>query len=79
MEVVDTAFETLFAGLEAKKFDMVIAGVTITSDRMEKWTFSDPYFEAGQLIVVRVDYDEIQDENDFAGKGPRCSDRYHGR
>ncbi|NLG86472.1 MAG: basic amino acid ABC transporter substrate-binding protein [Firmicutes bacterium] len=68
MEVVDTAFETLFAGLEAKKFDMVIAGVTITDERKEKMDFSDPYFEAGQLIAVRVDYDEIKDENDFAGK-----------
>jgi ABC-type amino acid transport substrate-binding protein len=68
MQVIDTAFETLFAGLEAKKFDMVIAGVTITSERMDKMDFSDPYFEAGQLITVRVDYDEIQDENDFAGK-----------
>lgn len=68
MKVVDTAFETLFAGLEAKKFDMVIAGVTITDDRKEKMDFSDPYFEAGQLIVVRVGYDEIEDENDFAEK-----------
>ncbi|MFY9188636.1 MAG: basic amino acid ABC transporter substrate-binding protein [bacterium] len=68
MEVVDTAFETLFAGLEAKKFDMVIAGITIKADRMLKMDFSDPYYEAGQVIVVRTDYDEIDDEQDFAGK-----------
>ncbi|NMA54965.1 MAG: basic amino acid ABC transporter substrate-binding protein [Firmicutes bacterium] len=68
MEVVDTSFETLFAGLESKKYDLVIAGVTIKTSRLEKMDFSDPYFEAGQVIVVRADYDEIEDEYDFAGK-----------
>jgi polar amino acid transport system substrate-binding protein len=68
MEVVDTSFETLFAGLEVNKYDMVIAGVTIKTSRMEKMEFSDPYFEAGQVIVVRKDYDEIEDEYDFTDK-----------
>ena len=68
MEVVDTSFETLFAGLESKKYDLVIAGVTIKTSRLEKMDFSDPYYEAGQVIVVRADYDEIEDEYDLPAK-----------
>jgi len=41
--------------------------------------FSDPYYEAGQVIVVRTDYDEIDDEQDFAGKRIGVQNSYHGR
>ncbi|NLY49980.1 MAG: transporter substrate-binding domain-containing protein, partial [Firmicutes bacterium] len=68
VEFVDVAFETIFAGLLTNKYDVVISGVTITEERKEKMNFSDPYFEAGQVIVVRKDYDGIKDENDFPGK-----------
>lgn len=68
VEFTDVAWETIFAGLLAKKYDVIISGVTITDERKEKMNFSDPYFEAGQVIMVRKDYDGIKSEKDFAGK-----------
>lgn len=68
VEFVDVAWETIFAGLQAKKYDVIISGVTITEERKKTMNFSDPYFEAGQVIMVRKDYDEIKSEKDLAGK-----------
>ncbi|HHY93009.1 MAG TPA: basic amino acid ABC transporter substrate-binding protein [Firmicutes bacterium] len=68
VEFVDVAWETIFAGLLSKKYDVIISGVTITDERKQKMNFSDPYFEAGQVIMVRKDYDQIKSEADFAGK-----------
>ncbi|MDK2856665.1 MAG: polar amino acid transport system substrate-binding protein [Bacillota bacterium] len=68
VEFVDVAWETIFAGLQSKKYDVIISGVTITEERKKTMNFSDPYFEAGQVIMVRKDYDEIKSEKDLAGK-----------
>lgn len=54
-EFIDTAWDGIFAGLETKKYDCIIAAVTITPERKETMEFSAPYVGNGQAIVVKAD------------------------
>lgn len=63
----DVPFEGIIAGLLAEKYDVIAAGLTITEERKEKVNFSDPYFNAGQVIVVLIDNEEIKSEADLVG------------
>ena len=47
----DVPFDGIFAGL-GTAYDVVISGVTINDERLLTMDFSDPYFDAGQVIVV---------------------------
>ncbi len=50
---VDTAFGTIFSDQQAGKFDIVASSTTITPPREQKVTFSDPYFDADQSLMVQ--------------------------
>jgi polar amino acid transport system substrate-binding protein len=50
---VDTAFGTIFSDEQAGKFDIVASSTTITPPRKQKVTFSDPYFDADQSLMVQ--------------------------
>jgi polar amino acid transport system substrate-binding protein len=50
---VDTAFGTIFSDEQAGKFDIVASSTTITKAREQKVTFSDPYFDADQSLMVQ--------------------------
>jgi len=50
---VDTAFGTIFSDQQAGKFDIVASSTTITPARAQKVTFSDPYFNADQSLMVQ--------------------------
>ncbi|NLP18728.1 MAG: basic amino acid ABC transporter substrate-binding protein [Firmicutes bacterium] len=63
----DVPFDGIFAGL-GTAYDVVISGVTINDERLLTMDFSDPYFDAGQVIVVRKGYDGIAGEEDLPGK-----------
>ena len=68
VEIKNTAWDGIFAGLEAGEYDAIISSVTITDDRKKIYDFSDPYFDANQAIVVRADDNAIKSEQDLAGK-----------
>jgi polar amino acid transport system substrate-binding protein len=53
--------------LNNKKIDLIWNGYTITEDRKEKVTFSDPYLANRQVIVVKAD-SNIQTKADLANK-----------
>ncbi len=61
-------FDSVLAGLSQCQFDLAIAAITITDERKEQMLFSDPYINAGQIVVVRVDDQSIQSKDDLAGK-----------
>jgi polar amino acid transport system substrate-binding protein len=52
-KIVDTSFGTIFSDQQAGKFDMVASSTTITPARSKKVTFSDPYFDADQSLMVQ--------------------------
>ncbi len=55
VEFKNVAWDGIFAGLAAGEYDAVISSVTITDERKEKYDFSDPYINAGQIVVVGAD------------------------
>lgn len=52
-KIVDTSFATIFADQQAGKFDVVASSTTITPARSNRVTFSDPYFNADQSLMVQ--------------------------
>lgn len=52
-KIQDTAFGTIFSDEQAGKFDIVASATTITPPRAKKVTFSKPYFDADQSLMVQ--------------------------
>ena len=51
----NTGWDPLFDGLDRGTVDIGISSITILEERKKKYDFSDPYFEANQLILVAED------------------------
>ncbi|MEN9827260.1 MAG: hypothetical protein RI953_3005 [Pseudomonadota bacterium] len=49
---VDTRWEGIIPALMAKKFDLIVSGMTITEERKKTVLFSAPYYRAGLLALV---------------------------
>ncbi len=67
LEIEHTGWDPLFNGIDNGSIDMGISSITITEDRKLKYDFSNPYFEAHQLIMVKEDSD-VTSLQDLAGK-----------
>ena len=67
IEWVNTPFDSVIAGVSECQYDMAIAAITITDDRKAAMLFSDPYVDAGQIVVVRKDETNITSKDDLAG------------
>ncbi|MCJ7605468.1 MAG: basic amino acid ABC transporter substrate-binding protein [Dehalococcoidales bacterium] len=67
VEFVNVAWDPLLAGVAQGTYDCAISSVTITEERAKVMLFSDPYFEAGQIIVVRFDNAAITSKDNLAG------------
>src|SRR5690625_684011 len=57
IEFTDASFDTIFTQLAAGEFDAIISAITITEEREEIISFTDPYFAATQALVVAADSD----------------------
>lgn len=53
VKFVNTPWEGIFNALGQGDRDMVVSAVTITDERKQTMDFSDPYFDAQQLIAVK--------------------------
>jgi polar amino acid transport system substrate-binding protein len=68
VEFQNTAWDGIFAGLEAGEYDAVMSSVTITDERKQTMDFSVPYINAGQILVVRKATSGVTTLKDLAGK-----------
>ena len=55
VELVNTEWDGIFAGLAKNDYDVIISAVTITPDRLLDFDFSIPYIENWQCIVTMKD------------------------
>ena len=55
VKMVDMAFDSLIPAVMTGNVDISIAAMTITPEREEQVSFSDPYWTADQSIVVKAD------------------------
>ncbi|MDF3341184.1 ABC transporter permease subunit [Mycolicibacterium septicum] len=68
VEFVETPWDSIFAALEANRFDVVANQVTITPERRAKYDLSQPYSVGEGVIVTRADNDSIKSLADLKGK-----------
>ncbi len=68
VEIQNTAWDGIFAGLAAGKYKAISSSVTITEERKATMDFSEPYVNAGQVLVVRKDLEGVGALADLAGK-----------
>ena len=67
LEIVDVAFDSIIPGVQSGKYDMGMAGMTVTEDRLEKVNFSSSYATAVQVVIVKEGSD-IKSIDDLEGK-----------
>lgn len=53
LEIKDMEFDSLLTAVDTGKVDFVMAGMTVTEERLEEVNFSDPYTTATQVIIVK--------------------------
>jgi ABC-type amino acid transport substrate-binding protein len=67
VEVQDTGFDGALEQVKTGKAQVAIAAITINEKRKQDYAFSDPYFEAKQLIMV-PENSPIKSLQDLKGK-----------
>ncbi|NIK69955.1 cystine transport system substrate-binding protein [Paenibacillus sp. BK720] len=65
---VETKWDGMLAGLDAKRFDMVANEVTIRDDRKAKYDFSEPYILSKAVLIVKETNTSIKSLADLKGK-----------
>lgn len=68
IKIVDMGFDGLLPALQMKKVDLVIAGMTANEERMKTVSFTQPYYTASQVIIVKDGNDSIKSFADLKGK-----------
>jgi polar amino acid transport system substrate-binding protein len=67
LEWTNLPFDPMLAGLSECQYDVAIAAITITDERKQSMLFSDPYINAGQIVVVRKGETRIKSKDDLSG------------
>jgi cystine transport system substrate-binding protein len=67
-EFIEGKWDGLIAGLDAKRYDVVINEVTITDARKAKYDFSDVYIVSKAALIVRSDNTSLRSFADLQGK-----------
>ncbi len=67
LKIEDVAFDSIIPGVQAGKYDMGMAGMTVTEDRLKDVNFSDSYAKGVQVVIVK-DGGSIASLDDIAGK-----------
>lgn len=68
LEIVDIEFDSIIAGVQTGKYDMGMAGMTVTEERLESVSFSTSYATGIQSIIVPED-SEITSIDDILADG----------
>ena len=67
-EYVESDWDSLFAGLDAGRYDMVCNGVEVTDERALTYDFTTPYGYIHTALAVKKDNDDIKTFEDLKGK-----------
>jgi L-cystine transport system substrate-binding protein len=64
----EVTFDSIFAGLESKRYDVVANQISITAERQAKYAFSEPYTVSKGVVVTKADDDSVHSIADVKGK-----------
>ena len=68
VEIVNMGFDALIPALNAGNIDLVAAGMSITDERKQAVSFSEPYYTSGLIVMVNKDNKEVKSNKDLEGK-----------
>lgn len=68
VEIMNMGFDALIPAMNAGNIDVTIAGMSITDERRQAVTFSDPYYISGLIVMVNKDNNEVKSIKDLEGK-----------
>ena len=68
VEIVNMGFDALIPALNAGNIDLVAAGMSITDERKQAVSFSEPYYTSGLIVMVNKDNKEVKSIKDLEGK-----------
>lgn len=67
-QFLEGKWDGLIAGLDGKRYDVVINQVGITKERQAKFDFSEPYIRSRAVLVTKSDRTDIKSFADLKGK-----------
>jgi len=68
IEWVPTEWDGIFTGLDAKQYDMILSGVSLTSEREENFAMTKPYIANGIVIVSSTSATPATEAKDLEGQ-----------
>ncbi|MBE2896319.1 amino acid ABC transporter substrate-binding protein [Pasteurellaceae bacterium HPA106] len=68
VEFKETQWDAMYAGLNAKRFDVIANQTTPTPERLKKYDYSEPYNYSSAVVVVKKDDDSIKQFSDLKDK-----------
>ncbi|MFT3764511.1 MAG: ABC transporter permease subunit [Minicystis sp.] len=68
VDFVDQPFDGILPGLRQGRYDAAVSAMTITEERARVVDFTDPYYDAGQVIAVRAGDARVHGLADLRGK-----------
>ncbi|MDX1687738.1 MAG: transporter substrate-binding domain-containing protein [Candidatus Promineifilaceae bacterium] len=61
-------FDGLYDALATEQVDVLISAMVVAPHRMKDFAYSDPYFNAGQLLLTPAGETEIEEMRDLRGR-----------
>ena len=67
LEIIDTEFGSIIGGVQTGKYDMGMAGMTVTDERKESVNFSATYAKGVQVVIVPENSEYTSFEDFYTG------------
>ena len=67
LEIVQMDFDAVLVGIQTAKYNCGMSGITVTAERQKNMLFTNPYYNAAQVIVVK-EGSAIKGKADLADK-----------
>ncbi|GGM37815.1 L-cystine-binding protein TcyA [Paraliobacillus quinghaiensis] len=68
VDFMETQWDSMFAGLNSERFDLIANQVGINEDRLENYDFSNPYTYSSAVVVAPAENEDINSFEDLEGK-----------
>ena len=68
VEFKETQWDAMYAGLNAKRFDVIANQTNPSPERLKKYSFTTPYNYSGGVIVTKANDNSIKSFEDLKGK-----------
>jgi arginine/lysine/histidine transporter system substrate-binding protein len=67
-DIQNMAFDSVVTAAAAGKTDLGVAGITKTAEREKSVDFSDPYYDAQNVVIVKTANTSVMDKDSLKGK-----------